>query len=375
MSTEISQHADFSGIRYAQCWEDADVLLRGLDIRSGDTCLSIASAGDNTLALLTADPARVVAVDLSAAQLACLRLRMSAYRALSHDELLELVGSRPSSRRPALFARCRSAGGLDRDTAAFWDGRPELIRAGIGSAGRFERYFEIFRRWVLPLVHGRRTVGELLRPKSPDERADFFASEWNTRRWRLLFRLFFSRWTMGRLGRDPQFFRYVEGSVADHLMSRVKHALCVLDPASNPYLHWILRGTHGDALPLALRPEYFRTIRDRLDRVEIYHGSIESCLDEARGGPRFDRFNLSDIFEYMSPDAGAVLLRRIASAARPGAHLLYWNMLAPRSRPPSLSREIEPLEALSRELHADDRAFFYSRVVLERIIAPPEREA
>ncbi len=57
--------ADFSLIRYAQCWEDADVLVKGLDIQPGARCLSICSAVDNTLALLTRDPAQVLALDLS----------------------------------------------------------------------------------------------------------------------------------------------------------------------------------------------------------------------------------------------------------------------------------------------------------------------
>ena len=69
----------------------------------------IASAGDNALAMLTCRPGRVVAIDLSLAQLHALALRVAAYRVLEHAELLELVGSRPSRRRPALYARCRQA--------------------------------------------------------------------------------------------------------------------------------------------------------------------------------------------------------------------------------------------------------------------------
>ena len=83
------------------------MLLEGLDVRPGDVCLSIASAGDNTLALLSRDPGRVIAVDLSQAQLACLELRVAAYRELSHPELLELIGSTPSRRRDAHYRRCR----------------------------------------------------------------------------------------------------------------------------------------------------------------------------------------------------------------------------------------------------------------------------
>jgi S-adenosylmethionine-diacylglycerol 3-amino-3-carboxypropyl transferase len=108
MRAEIAKSADFTDIRYAQCWEDADVLLAGLDIRPGDVCLSIASAGDNVMAMLSQNPGRVVALDLSPAQIACLELRVAAYRMLDHAGLLELIGSRPSGRREELYWPCRS---------------------------------------------------------------------------------------------------------------------------------------------------------------------------------------------------------------------------------------------------------------------------
>src|SRR5438045_1738833 len=94
-ATEAAARVDFTQIRYAQCWEDADVLLEGLNIGEGDVCLSIASAGDNSFSLLTRNPAKVIAVDLNAAQLACVWLRKAAYARLEHGELLQLLGSRP----------------------------------------------------------------------------------------------------------------------------------------------------------------------------------------------------------------------------------------------------------------------------------------
>ena len=62
--SEIAGKASFDEIRYAQCWEDADVLLQGLDVQPGDHCLSIASAGDNSLSLLARGAGKVVALDL-----------------------------------------------------------------------------------------------------------------------------------------------------------------------------------------------------------------------------------------------------------------------------------------------------------------------
>jgi S-adenosylmethionine-diacylglycerol 3-amino-3-carboxypropyl transferase len=364
MRSEAAARADFSEIRYGQVWEDADVLLRGLDVQPGDACLSIASAGDNALAMLTRDPSRVVAIDMSPAQLACLELRVAGYRVLAHHELLELVGSRPSARRTALYARCRIA--LSPAARAFWDARPANIRDGIGGAGRFERYFALFRRRVLPLVAGGRMVAELLREKPVDARRRFYDERWNSWRWRLVFRVFFSRAVMGRLGRDPEFFRYVDRDVAGSILARTRYAMTELDPSDNPYMHWILTGTQGAALPLALRPEHFDAIRDRVGRIEWQCTSLETFLSGSAGRD-FDRFNLSDVFEYVAADHYHRLLEAIASRGRRGARLAYWNMLVPRERPGWLGDRLRSLGGLADRLHREDRAFFYSAFRVEEV--------
>lgn len=354
-----------STIRYAQVWEDADILLAALDARPGDVHLSIASAGDNALALLTTRPSRVIAVDMNPAQLSCLALRIAAYRTLSHAELLELVGSRPSTRRVELYERCRKA--LAPSDAAFWDARRGEIREGIGAIGKFERYFALFRTRVLPLVHRRSTVRELLTPRDADARKRFYDERWDTIGWRLLFRVFFSRAVMGRLGRAPEFFRYVEADVAGSILRRTQHALRELDPSANPYVHWILTGTHGDALPLALRPEHFDTIRDHLDRIETHLLPVEELLSQMPDRS-IDRFNLSDLFEYVSIEHYHQMLEAILRAGRPGARLVYWNMLAPRRRPSSLAARLRELTALAGQLHRQDKAFFYSALRIEEVV-------
>jgi S-adenosylmethionine-diacylglycerol 3-amino-3-carboxypropyl transferase len=364
-TTEAASRARFSTIRYAQVWEDADVLLKALEIKPTDTVVSIASAGDNALALLGAGANRVIALDLNPAQLACLALRVAAFRRLSHRELLQLMGSRPASAeaRLSLYQRCRAD--LEPAVQAFWDGHSAAISGGIGEAGKFEHYFRLFRTRLLPLVHGRRRIGQLLEPRSPEDRRDFYDRRWNTWRWRLLFQVFFSRFMMGRLGRDPAFFKYVKGSVADRILQRTEHALTALDPADNPYLHWILTGTHGEALPWALRPENFDLVRSRLDRLEWHQLTIEAFLE--RSPTRVDKYNLSDIFEYMSQDNTAKLLAQLSEASGPGGRLAYWNMLAPRSRPSQLAAQLRPRPDLAKPLFLQDRAFFYSALIIEDV--------
>ena len=104
----IEERAAFDFLRYSNVWEDADILCQALAPRAkGGRLLSIAAAGDNSLALLTLAPKEVVAVDLNPAQLACLDLKRAAIQALPHAELLEFLGVEPSTRRLATYALLR----------------------------------------------------------------------------------------------------------------------------------------------------------------------------------------------------------------------------------------------------------------------------
>ncbi len=362
-ATEIAAKADFALIRYAQVWEDADVLIAALGDQRGKRLVSIASAGDNALALLTLDPGEVTALDISPAQIECVRLRLAAYRALDHSEFLELMGAWPSNERWRLLDRALQNAGPA--TVAFWSERVrDVERYGAAGVGKFERYFRLFQRYVLTLTHSRRTIADTFIPRDPAARRDFFDRRFNNWRWRFLMRIFFSRFMMARLGRDPAFFDHVQGSVADHVAARVRHAGVTCDPSQNPYLHWVLTGTHGAALPLAWRAEHYQTIRDRLDRLVICQQSLE---DHLATSPPVDGFNLSDIFEYMGEDAFASLYGRLIDSGNPGARLVYWNMMVPRRVPPPHDGRVETLTALEDELKAVDAAFFYSDLVIEEV--------
>lgn len=372
VKSEIQEHADFSRVRYAQCWEDADILCHALRTDRGPRSLSIGSAGDNSFALLAQGASHVTAVEMNPAQVACIDLRRAAYLSLDYDNFLKLLGVRPCRRRWDLFEKCQPL--LRESTYLYWLHNQDAIDAGIIHAGKFENYFRLFRTRVLPLAHSKRRVDELLEPRNPEKRRLFYDEVWNNRRWRWIFQVFFSRFVMGRLGRDPAFFKYVEGSVADRILERTRHALAELDPSQNPYLHFILKGEFEEALPLALRPEAFEKIKTALQdeaAFTLVEGSLEKVLAES--DQKFDAFNLSDIFEYMSEENTEALLGRISAMANPGARLAYWNMLAPRSRPESLASELQPLPDEADALFQQDKAFFYSRFVVEERTAESKK--
>lgn len=204
----------------------------------------------------------------------------------------------------------------------------------------------------------------LLAPRGRGERAVFYEERWNTPRWRALLKTFFSRSVMGRLGRDPAFFAHAEGGVAAHVAAKTRHALVEQDPSENPYLHWILTGRHGAVLPRPLTLECFEKVRPRLGDLELRLASVETL---AETGVRADAFNLSDIFEYMSPPEHEAAYARILAMARPDARIAYWNMMTPRRAPAaSHVRTRGDLEAV---LKPRDKAFFYRDFVIEEAVA------
>jgi len=342
----IEERARFDLVRYANVWEDAEVLCSALAPAAGRRMLSIASAGDNAFALLAAG-AEVVAADLSPAQLA-------------------LVGiERGAEDRRSVYER------LERDLPAsardFFRERLDTIAGGVLHDGKFEGYFRLFRERVLPLIHGRKTVVALLDEKDAEARRAFYRRTWNNLRWRLLFRVFFSRFAMGRLGRDPEFFRYVEGSVAERILARTEYALTMLPGYANPYMEYILTGNFRRALPLYLRPEVFTELKRNLDRLTLFEGAIEEAA-LAHRGEGFDGFNLSDIFEYMDEPTSVAIYGRLLETARPGARFAYWNMLVPRRLAAAFPGRVRSLDAEARALFARDLAFFYSAFVLEEAV-------
>ena len=355
-STDVAERVAFDRIRYANCWEDSALLVAALEPAPGRRILSIASAGDNSLHLLS-HGATVVAADLNPTQLACTELRLAAITRLDDHAALAFLGFHPAADRPAVYTGLRDA--LSAPARACWDANPDVIRNGAIHGGRFENYFRLFRTRLVPLAHRRHTIEALLEPRDRAGRERFYDAVWDNRRWRLLFKLFCSRFVMGRLGRDPEFFRYVEGTVADRILDRCRYALTELETHNNPYLRYVLTGTFEAAMPDWTRPESLAGIRRYADQLTLVQGGIETAAAQA-GADGFDGFNLSDIFEYMDEQTGARLYGRLLDHARPGARLAYWNMLVPRCCPAVFRDRVTPLDMLATDLFARDRAFFYS---------------
>ncbi len=361
-SLEISEKAAFDFIRYASVWEDADILCDALAPSSKNgRILSIASSGDNVLALLTLDPAEIVAADLSEAQLACVEIRMAAFKLLDHPAILAFLGVTPSTSRMETYKALREH--LSPQAQNYWDAHSNSVETGLIHAGKFERYLRLFGTKILPWIESKWKRNALLNPKDLSEQISFYDHHWDTWLWRSFFKVFFSRTIMGFLGRDPSFFDHVEGSVGERILSRTRHAMTALPTYSNPYLVYILTGNYlPNALPRYLRPQFKEEITSRLNRVVLFQGPIQ-----ATGKGKFNGYNLSDIFEYMNEQEFKSCYEELLMQAAPKARLAYWNMLVPRKVPKEFENRVHPLEHLAKTLHYHDKAWFYQAFHVEEV--------
>lgn len=375
LASEVAQSADFSAVRYSQAWEDPACLRRALDITDNDSVLSIAAAGDNSFALLLYGAGRVVSVDMNPAQCALVELKRAAIMELDHDELLRFVGVTPAHDRATLYTRLRQQ--LPADARAYWDANPDLVVKGVIHAGRLEAFFAMFRRFVLPVTHTRRTLEGMFEPRERLAREAYYEQRFNNRRWQALMRVFFSQAMIGRFGRDPAFFEHVNlPSVSGHYAARARHAMVEQPVSGNWFVQYILLGRYLDVhcTHPYLRPENHELLRERMDRLEVHCAELEKFLGE-QPASTFTKFNLSDIFEWMSDELYEQMLRALVRTSAKGGRLAYWNNLVPRSRPASLADVLEPQRELAREIHDDDRAFLYRDFHVEQIVAMPDDEA
>ena len=384
MKSEVKENrVDFSLIRYSQCWEDTEVLLESLNIQENDICFGILSAGDNVFSMLAENPKKVVALDISFPQIALAKLKKEVFNSLSYEEMLEFMGVMKSDKRIEIYDRIKE--NLDKEVKEYWDFNKEAIQKGIIHAGKFEKFFKIFREKILPFVHSKKRIEKLLEKKSRQERMEYYDNHWNNFRWKLMFKLFFSKYIVGKLGRDKEFFRYAEKNISEEMKERSRYAICELNPYENPYINYILTGNYRkDCLPYFLRKENFDKIRKNLHKVEILQSSVEEYLDQIDF--KIDKFNLSDIFEYMSAENYSKLMGKIYDNAENNALLAYWNLIVERNSEKldykKMDSEIavtgketnvngkkyERMKERDRKLHEKDMTFFYTDFVVEKVI-------
>jgi len=343
------EHIDFSILRYAACWEDARLLRTALAIKNTDVVASVASAGDNTLYLLTDSPKKIIAADLNPVQLYLLSLKIAAFQHLSHEELIAFLGYRTHNNRLGTYKKLRNY--LPEDARNHWDEQHEAIAKGLIFTGKFEKYLRLFGKYIRPLVHPDKMVLELIRPKTAQEQQDFFKHKWQNWRWKLMIKFFFSKAVMSRTGRSKGMMEEVSDS-GSAILDRGDVFFSSL-ACQNSYFIEFIFNVKPLPLPPYLLPENFEIIKKNLPAIVLHLGTLES-VPETYG--KINAWNMSNIFEYMKVEDFATCTKEIVSKSAPDARLAYWNLFKERDMNAILPRLIKlPVD------RSADAGFFYRK--------------
>lgn len=346
-------------IRYSNCWEDTEIVLKALNVKKGGKYLSISSAGDNALSILTKKPKLVIAVDKSIAQIACIEIKKVVFENLPYDEVLSFMGITKNEKRILAYKNLRKY--LSKETRNFWDNNLTLISKGIIHAGIIENYFRLFSICIKPLIMTKNNWETLLSEKSKEERIDFYNKKIDSWKWNLFLEIVFNPITLKKLdlNRDSYHFKTRGNNLTKEMKERIKYALTELPTNNNPYLEYIIRGNFHNSLPLFLKKENFEKIRRNLDKLIIFKGILIEALRK-NSSVIFDGFNLSDIFDYMSYNRYIERIKQIKKQLKKGGRIVYWNNLILREPPESLEFRLEKLKELSEHLFSQNKAFFYN---------------
>lgn len=353
-------------IRYSQCWEDPELVISGLDLNKEDEVLSIASGGENILAIALQFPQKIVAIDSNIHQIYLLKLKCTAISDFSYEEFVEFIGFKESSRRIYLYNILKPK--LSKEEITFWDKNTSSIKKGIVHMGKFENYLSLFRQTILKIALSKNNIKEYLSLKSIQEQKKFYNLKWNTWRWRFLFRIFFSKHIMSKFGRDKKYFHHNKREdIASHFLNRTKSGITEILIQRNYFLHYILTGK----IPLNfnqhpyLDTNNFTKLKKGINKIEFIHSDLSSYLERVSDSS-FSKFNLSDIFELLTQEEYEKMLTQIAAKSKRKGKIVYWNNLVERNHHRILAWKTN--QNKSNTLFKKDRVFFYSRFIVEDLI-------
>lgn len=334
-------------IRYSNVYEEINSLL---NVAQGDIYLSVASGFDNTLALLKNNPKKIVAFDYNIAQIFLAKLKMSAFKHLTYKELLSFMGIE-SNKKERLELYSKLSMYLDDDVKNYFNKHIDNIKVGLVNAGKFEYYLRLFKKNILPITHSKKIVKKFMNATSIEEQRKIYI-KFNNKRFKKLFKLFFSERVMSHIGREKEYFKYNESNLATFLKERVDLGFNNVLNIENPYIQYVVLGKFI-SLPEYLKEENYELIKQNLDKIELHHKEFSEVIKLYK----YDFLNLSDIFEYMNIEEVSKCEEEILENTNQSGRVVFWNMMVPRSFKNPSFKELDSYDDFLKE-----RPFFYQKL-------------
>jgi S-adenosylmethionine-diacylglycerol 3-amino-3-carboxypropyl transferase len=367
----------FQGFVYNQIWEDPAVDLEALGLEPHHRLITIASGGCNVLSYLTADPARIIAVDLNPNHVALTKLKLQALEHLDgYDEFFRFFGVAKDKANRSVFDNFL-AHKLDPDTRRYWERRVPLHGRRINMFARNLYRYGLLGRFIGVLHKVARLNGkqlkDILSASTLEEQRRAFdttiAPLFDSRLVRFLSRMPVSFYGLGipPAQYDELVAASADGNPVTTLRERVERLACDFPIAEN-YFAWQAFGRGYDtdarlAVPPYLREDNYERIRGRVDRVEVHHASMTDFLAE-QPARSLHRYVLLDAQDWMTPEQLTALWVQIdRTADERDARVIFRTAGADSPLPKKLAVSVlEPwkyLETESRAFHARDRSSIY----------------
>lgn len=228
--------------------------IDALGVASGGRYVVVSSGGCTALSLLARGADEVVAVDLNAAQNHVTEIKAAALVALEPVEVAEFLGGYAMNGALRLRRYALLRPHLSLAAVRYWDANRRAIERGVLRSGVSEKFIAFLATLVRATVHPQRRIDSLLSCTTLDEQARFYDEEWNSVRWRTLFRVLLSRRTLKRTY-EPGFFSNVENqSFPAHFHGVFERTIRHVPVATNYFLHQMLTGFYPAEVPGGLPP-------------------------------------------------------------------------------------------------------------------------
>ena len=361
----------FTKFVYPQIWEDPVVDIAALKLNEHSRMIAITSGGCNVMNYLTKKPRRLVAVDLNPAHLALLDLKVTAARHLAkHSDFFRFFGQASDRANVTLYDDLL-ADRIQPESRDFWSSRSitgrrriDAFRTGLYRKGLLGRTLT-FGHWVCRL-HGA-DLTKLQNAHDKEALLNAYDKE---------VRPVFDSWmvklltkmpvSLFGLGIPPRQFDALKadgnGSLHQLLAERTERLLTSFPLDDNYFAHQALTHRYGRALPPYLEAGNFAIIKREAPSVEMRHAMITDVLN-GEEPHALDAFVLLDAQDWMNGQQITGLWRGIDRAATTGARFIYRSggEQAPafNELPTSIIENWQRLDALSAELHDQDRSGVY----------------
>jgi S-adenosylmethionine-diacylglycerol 3-amino-3-carboxypropyl transferase len=360
----MKNQVQLSKLIFTHNWEDPAVEESAFNLKPGATIFTITSGGCNAIGMLRFTPKIIYALDINPAQNWLMELKQAAFRQLSYPELLGFIGIRKEKRRWEMYSALQSQ--VSAEARNFWENHKNIIERGIFMNGRYERFTKLAGA-LIRLLQGKKRTENFFRCNSLEEQADFYHRHWDNRRWRLIFRLMFNKKRLAKRGLNADYFHFDDGSASfsESFYRRAAHALTGMPIKSNYFLALYLLGHYlsEEAMPDYLLEKNFEILKQQIDKIIPVTADCKYWLKD-QPADVFNAMGLSNICELMNDQDSSFLFNEVQRTGKPGARIVFRNLMIPREVPDFLSQIVAVDKASSQQLRLADRSFVYSKVAV-----------